>query len=267
MPGINQATVGDGYTAAATVQDVFTSTGGWFSVSAQPIVLQLQWGPNASGSRWSDEQTLGAGAFGTIPPGCTGIRFRNLVAGSAATVTAYIGSGGPPPDPRGNVWPEPALAISALGNVSATVTATPVPLVGAEIAPATVSGAFTSFSSSGSPALVSPISSFIPGIIGGVNPVYTQFRFVAVLRILALNAATALTLSLAAQTFTGVREFSASSAVATPLTTGEKILDFGWNAIPNFTITESLELVYSLTATGGPPTVDFLQASCWIKGG
>lgn len=118
MPGINQATVGDGYTAKATIQDVFTATGGWFSVSSQPVVLQLQWGPNASGSRWSDEQTLGTGAFGTIPAGCTGIRFRNLVAGSAATVTAYIGSGGPPPDPRGNVWPEPALAISALGSVT-----------------------------------------------------------------------------------------------------------------------------------------------------
>lgn len=122
MPGINQATVGDGYTAAATVQDVFTSTGGWFSVSTQAVVLQLQWGPNASGSRWSDEQTLGAGAFGTIPPGCTGLRFRNLVAGKTATVTAFIGSGGPPPDPRGNVWPEPALAISALGTVTAVAS-------------------------------------------------------------------------------------------------------------------------------------------------
>lgn len=267
MPGINQATVGDGYTPQATVQDVFTATGGWFSVSSQPAVIQLQWGPNASGSRWSDEQTLGAGAFGTIPAGCTGIRFRNLVAGSAATVTAYIGSGGPAPDPTGNVWPEPALAISALGNVSATVIATPVPLVGAEVTPATVSGGFLSFTSSGSPALVSPISSFIPGIIGGVNPAYTQFRFLAVLRILALNGATGLTLALGAQTFTGVREFSGSSAVPTPLTVGEKVLDFGWQAIPNFTVTESLEMVYSLTAVGGPPTVDFLQASCWIKGG
>lgn len=123
MPGINQATVGDDYTAAATVQDVFTSTGGWFSVASHPVIVQLQWGPNASGSRWSDEQTLGSGAFGTIPPGCTGIRFKNLVAGAAATVTAYVGAGGPPPDPRGNVWPEPALAISAIGSVTTSGTA------------------------------------------------------------------------------------------------------------------------------------------------
>jgi hypothetical protein len=120
VPGINQVTVGDQYgttTPRAQILDVFTSSGGWFSVSSNPVVVQLQYGYRGS-SRFTDEQVLGVGAFGTLPPGCTGIRFRNLNAGSAGTVTAYIGAGGKPPDARANVWPEPVLAISALGSLT-----------------------------------------------------------------------------------------------------------------------------------------------------
>jgi hypothetical protein len=111
VPGINQATCGDGYTAAATISDVWNPGGGWFSVSTHAVLVSMQYpiqvGSGYGQSEWTDEQLLGDGAFGLLPPGATGIRFRNAVAGQNAVVTAAIAQGN-----------EPALAISATGTLT-----------------------------------------------------------------------------------------------------------------------------------------------------
>ena len=119
MPTINQVVVGDTYTDAASIRDVWNPNGGgWFSVTNHPVFVSLQYPINKdprSGfgqSEWTDDQLLGSGAFGLLPPGATGIRFKNAVAGSAATVTATIAQGN-----------EPSLAISALGSIAVSGTA------------------------------------------------------------------------------------------------------------------------------------------------
>lgn len=112
MPVLNSVAVSDTYannTGAnqAILSQVYNSRGGWFSITGQPVFVQMQYGPQGSGNVWTEEVEVGAGAFAYLDPKCTGVRFRNAVAGQVATVTAQISEGDEPP-----------LSIIALGSVS-----------------------------------------------------------------------------------------------------------------------------------------------------
>lgn len=89
------ATVGDSYTTAATISDVWQSRGGWFVVSTNGVVMQYQYGSLGS-SYWGDELQLGAGSSGSLPSSATGIRFKNATAGATATVSGQIAYGEQP---------------------------------------------------------------------------------------------------------------------------------------------------------------------------
>lgn len=107
MPSLNNQTVGDTYLSSrAVLQNVWNTKGGWFSVSGAAVFFQLQYGPQGA-DHWTDEQELGVGAFAIIPDDCTGVRFRNSVAGQTASVSITIAQGD-----------EPALAIAAFGAVT-----------------------------------------------------------------------------------------------------------------------------------------------------
>jgi hypothetical protein len=84
----NNVVCGDNYTDAATIRDVFGSGGGVFEITNEPVVYSLQFGGQGA-DNWTEEATIGTGG-GTIPPGCTGVRFRNATAGLPATVSALI---------------------------------------------------------------------------------------------------------------------------------------------------------------------------------
>lgn len=82
---------GDDYTPAATITDVFQSSGGIFQVQDQPAKyrLQFQRGGQQGSDYWTRERTIGAGG-GSIPRGATGIQFRNATPGVVATVSAQL---------------------------------------------------------------------------------------------------------------------------------------------------------------------------------
>lgn len=84
----NSVACGDQFTDAATIRDVFGSGGGVFEVQGNPVSYTLQFGGQGE-DFWTQEATIGTGG-GTIPPGVTGVRFRNFIAGSVATVSALI---------------------------------------------------------------------------------------------------------------------------------------------------------------------------------
>lgn len=114
----NSVACGDGYTDAATISQVFGSGGGAFEIQDQPAFYKLQYGGQGSDT-WTDEQQLGAGG-GTIPPGVTGIAFRNASNGVVATVSAYIIPAAQPhlalsfPSPTsGNVVLVPTVTLAA----------------------------------------------------------------------------------------------------------------------------------------------------------
>lgn len=126
MPGFNAQAAPDQYSnSQASVQDIFTSAGGWFSVAGNAVYVQMQYGFYGA-QRPTEEQLLGAGAFGTFPATCTGARFRNAVAGQVGTVTAWFAEGSQHPEGpvfgRREAPVEPLLAISALGDVNTTIT-------------------------------------------------------------------------------------------------------------------------------------------------
>lgn len=120
---------GDNYTDAATIRDVFGSGGGVFEVQNQPVKYKLQYGGQGV-DYWTSEAVVGTGG-GTIPPGVTGLAFRNAVAGQTAVVSALI---------RPAAQPHLALSFPAAtvitGNMQliATVTlATPSPGFGVAV--------------------------------------------------------------------------------------------------------------------------------------
>ena len=109
MPVLNAQAIADSYPTGAKgaiLSDVFNSRGGWFSVSTAAAFMQMQYGPRGA-SYWTEEVEVGNGAFAYLDPKCTGVRFRNAVAGQAGVVTAQIAQG-----------EEPPLSIVALGVVS-----------------------------------------------------------------------------------------------------------------------------------------------------
>lgn len=120
MPGFNAQACGDGYTAACTLEGVWSSVGGWFSILGAGVALQVQYGTPAN-PIWGKEQQVGVGSTGGLPGTATGIRFRNAVSGQVATVTALIGTGGPRPT-NYNYEAEPVLSINA-GSAAAVAAA------------------------------------------------------------------------------------------------------------------------------------------------
>lgn len=118
MPGFNAQTCGDGYTDACTIENVWTSGGGWFVVSTAGVFVQLQYGTPAN-PEWTAEQQLGTGAQGTVPAAASGIRFRNSLAGTNATVTAFIGTGYQRPL-NYNFELEPTLSLTSQGSLNVT---------------------------------------------------------------------------------------------------------------------------------------------------
>ena len=79
---------GTTYASSATIQDVYNSGGGSFVVKNAAVYYRLQWGAQGLAA-WTPEVPLEPGG-GAIPPGVTGIQFRNALASSQATVSAYI---------------------------------------------------------------------------------------------------------------------------------------------------------------------------------
>lgn len=97
MPNpLNNVTCGDDYTDAATISDVWNSNGGWYSINANSVYAQLQYGTLGE-PFWTQEQLLAVGSSGGLGSDCIGIRFRNAVAGQNATVGGAIAQGDEPP--------------------------------------------------------------------------------------------------------------------------------------------------------------------------
>ncbi len=121
MPVLNNVSCPDQYDPSgkvAAIQDIFPvpNGGGWFALqpNGNSAFCQLQYGTAQYGSGgWAEEQVLGSGAYGTIPPNATGIRFRNAVAGKQAVVTAVL-----------NTKDTPTLGVSSLGTVNVVTGAT-----------------------------------------------------------------------------------------------------------------------------------------------
>lgn len=100
-------TCGNDYTNAATIRDVFESGGGVFEVDNHAAIYKLQYG-GLGADYWTDEATIGTGG-GSIPPGVTGIAFRNATAGQNAVVSALI---------RNRAQPHLTLSFAQAGGVS-----------------------------------------------------------------------------------------------------------------------------------------------------
>ena len=96
MPDISNVNCSDGYTAAASVRDVWNSRGGWFTVDgAGSAYVQQQYG-KLGASYWTDEVIAAVGTVGTLAANCTGVQFRNAVAGTVAVVSVGIAQGNEP---------------------------------------------------------------------------------------------------------------------------------------------------------------------------
>lgn len=100
---LDNVAVGDDYTAAATIEDVYASTGGYFAVYGADTFIQLQYGRHGL-EFWTVETRAPVGN-GVLAAGTIGVRFRNAVEGSTATVSAAL-----------SAEAEPPLAIVAGGN-------------------------------------------------------------------------------------------------------------------------------------------------------
>jgi hypothetical protein len=122
---LDSVTTGNNYTAAASIQDVFNSNGGYFVVDANDVFMQLQYGGQGQ-TYWTREVHVPVGN-GILQPGTTGIQFRNYVAGSNAVVSAALSEEA-----------EPAIVLTAGGQASTGPA--PVELVYSEIiVPVTIS--------------------------------------------------------------------------------------------------------------------------------
>ncbi len=109
MQQITQVSCGDQYTAAATLSEVFNSSGGYFSIAGNDAFVELQYGQLGQFNT-TNEAPVPVGN-GILQAGTTGVRFRNLVAGSPAVVTAAL-----------YAEDEPALIITAGGLASPSST-------------------------------------------------------------------------------------------------------------------------------------------------
>lgn len=120
MKILDSVSCGDDYTAAATIEDVYASPGGYFAVYNADCFVELQYGRH--GQEWWTLEVRAPVGNGVLAPGTIGVRFRNAVAGSVATVSAALAAEAEPP-----------LAIVAGGNSSSPTVAgaSSVPIVAA----------------------------------------------------------------------------------------------------------------------------------------
>jgi hypothetical protein len=96
MPQITNVNCGNDYTTTAAVQDVWNSRGGWFTIAgAGSAFVQQQYGVLGM-AYWTDEVIASVGTVGTLAANCTGVRFRNAVAGTVAVVSVGIAQGKEP---------------------------------------------------------------------------------------------------------------------------------------------------------------------------
>lgn len=102
MQQITQVACGDQYTNATTLSEVFNSSGGYFTIQDNDAYVELQYG-GLGQFYWTNEAPVPVGN-GILQAGTTGVRFRNLTPGLAATVTAAL-----------YAEAEPALIITAGG--------------------------------------------------------------------------------------------------------------------------------------------------------
>lgn len=116
-PFHNVALTGTDYLEAATISQVLDGNGGQFSIGGGNVWAQLEYPVPAPGLPKSGygsvqrgiEMPMGTGP-GFIPPGVTGIRFRNQDSTKPATVSAVI------------VGPNEPFIFSATSDVTVTVT-------------------------------------------------------------------------------------------------------------------------------------------------
>lgn len=88
MKQIDVQTTADEYSPAATIQDVWNASGGYFVVEGADVWMRLQYGRHGL-DHWTDEFHVRPNN-GILYPGTTGVAFRNYVAGTSATVSAAI---------------------------------------------------------------------------------------------------------------------------------------------------------------------------------
>ena len=105
MQQIKSVNCGNNYTPAATLSEIIASSGGYFAVSGNDALVELQYGPQGT-TQWTGEAQVPVGN-GVLDPGTTGVRFRNATAGSVAVVTAALYEEA-----------EPRLVITSPGTVS-----------------------------------------------------------------------------------------------------------------------------------------------------
>jgi len=106
---IDSVPCGDDYTAAAAISGVYSSNGGYFTVSGADVWMQMEWGQYGS-LHWTREVHVPVGN-GILQPGTTGVQFRNYIAGVPATVSAGISE-----------HAEPSFIVQASGSSSVTLT-------------------------------------------------------------------------------------------------------------------------------------------------
>jgi hypothetical protein len=99
MEILDAVTVGDTYTQAATIDNVYDSNGGFYALSGADVYMQLQYGRHGL-EQWTNEVHIPVGAgsvSGVIAPGTVGIRVRNFAAGQPATISAALAFPAEPP--------------------------------------------------------------------------------------------------------------------------------------------------------------------------
>lgn len=131
MEILDSVACGDGYTAAATIEDVWNSNGGYFVVTGNDVFMELQYG-SLGQTYYTDEVHVPVGN-GILAKGTLGIKFRNYKAGSIATISVGISEG-----------PEPTIILTAGGQASVSGTLT---------APITI------------PATINPDTGLIPALL------------------------------------------------------------------------------------------------------
>lgn len=104
---LDNVACGDDYTEAATIENVYASSGGYFSITQNDVFVQLQFGRHGL-EEWTDEVRAPVGN-GILAAGTLGVRFRNATTGQAAVVSAALAAEAEPP-----------LTIVAGGQASAT---------------------------------------------------------------------------------------------------------------------------------------------------
>lgn len=97
------------YTAASTIESVYRSNGGFFSVTVADVFFALQYGGQGD-LRWTPDIPAPQGT-GIIAPDTTGIKFKSYLAGTPATVRAAIA-----------LASEPSIVIGAGGQAAALIS-------------------------------------------------------------------------------------------------------------------------------------------------